>query len=109
MDRLEHLFLSGFTQVDYLRRQISEDQLSDGSGEPLNENRFILRHARVRLDGDWRYAGFSGDDWWRESQLIPHFDAVAEWVEEMVPRGLDAITPDEVSDGLPIQITEIFN
>jgi hypothetical protein len=57
--RLAHLYLSGFTQVDYLHRQISEDQLADGSGEPLNENRFLLRHARVRLDGDWRYAGFS--------------------------------------------------
>jgi membrane protein required for colicin V production len=69
--------------------------------------RAVLLVAVFVLAG--RYTGFSGDDWWRDSQLIPHFETVAEWVEEMAPRGLDAITPDEVSDKLPMEISEVFD
>ncbi|MFT4628298.1 MAG: hypothetical protein ACI8PZ_006993 [Myxococcota bacterium] len=49
--------VSGFAQIDYLRRQISEDELSDGTGELLNEDRFLLRHARIRVAKDWRHVG----------------------------------------------------
>ena len=52
------LTLSGFFQFDYVRLDRSSDQLSDGSGEPLNEDRFFVRSGRLRLEGDWTYAGF---------------------------------------------------
>jgi len=54
---VEHVEISGIIQAEYLRRQISEDQLADGSGQPLNENRFLLRRARIGVDGEWRYVG----------------------------------------------------
>src|SRR4051812_6647692 len=40
--------LSGFLQADYVRSQESEDQLADGTGAPLNQDRFLVRRARVR-------------------------------------------------------------
>ncbi|MBX2803832.1 MAG: hypothetical protein KTR31_39515 [Myxococcales bacterium] len=49
--------VGGFAQVDYLRRQISEDELSDGTGEPLNEDRFLVRRVRLRVNREWRYVG----------------------------------------------------
>jgi hypothetical protein len=49
--------VSGYSQIDYLRREISLDELSDGTGEPLNEDRFAVRRARLRLDRDWRHVG----------------------------------------------------
>ena len=55
-----------------------------------------------------RAIGFSNDDWWLDSTLIPHFDPVAEWVEEMAPKGLDAITPDKASEGLLTDVAEVF-
>lgn len=54
---LDHFRFGGFVQVDFLRRQISEDELSDGTREPLNETAFVLRNARVGVDADWRYVG----------------------------------------------------
>jgi hypothetical protein len=56
---LDGVEISGFSQIDYLRREISLDELSDGTGEPLNEDRFLVRRARLRVDRDWRYVGFS--------------------------------------------------
>lgn len=54
-DWLEGLELSGFAQIDYQNRQISLDELSDGTREPLNEDRFAVRRARVRVGHAWRY------------------------------------------------------
>lgn len=53
--------VSGYAQIDYLRKQISLDELADGSGEPLNEDRFLIRHARLKLQRDWRYVGLSSE------------------------------------------------
>lgn len=50
--------LSGYAQVDYQRLELSSDQLADGTGTPLNEDRVIIRRARARLSGDWTYLGF---------------------------------------------------
>lgn len=66
--------------------------------------RGILLLAVFILGG--RYAGFSADDWWNDSYLIDHVGVVADWVEEMAPRGLDAITPDEPAESLPIDLPE---
>ncbi|TPV95145.1 MAG: hypothetical protein B7733_11550 [Myxococcales bacterium FL481] len=57
---LEHTQIFGLTQVDYTRRQISADELSDGDREPLNEDGFTLRRARVGFVSDWKWAGGSG-------------------------------------------------
>jgi hypothetical protein len=53
--------LSGFMQVDYLRRDISIDELSQDGREPLNEDGFLFRHARLRLDRDWTWVGMSAE------------------------------------------------
>jgi hypothetical protein len=50
--------LRGYVQLEYARFDRSSDQLSDGSGEPLNENRFFVRDARIKLLADWGYVGF---------------------------------------------------
>jgi hypothetical protein len=50
---------TGFAQVDYLRLERSLDELSDGNREPLNENRFLVRHARLRLSRDWQHIGLT--------------------------------------------------
>jgi hypothetical protein len=42
------LWLSGFLQADLAFRQSSEDQLNTSTGAPLNEDRFVLRRARLR-------------------------------------------------------------
>jgi len=55
---LEDLEIGGFGQIDYTRRQISTDELSDGTREPLNEDRIFVRHLRLRLGRDWRHVGF---------------------------------------------------
>lgn len=45
----------GYVQAEYQSHQESEDQLQQG-GVLLNKDRFLLRRARLRLDGDWQYA-----------------------------------------------------
>lgn len=54
---IDHVHVGGFAQVDFLHRQISRDELSDGSREPLNETGFLLRNARLGVAGEWRYVG----------------------------------------------------
>lgn len=49
------LRLSGYVQAQYESHQDSEDQLQDG--KPLNLDRFLVRRARLKLEGDWKYAG----------------------------------------------------
>ncbi|HNN91552.1 MAG TPA: hypothetical protein PKI03_04760 [Pseudomonadota bacterium] len=49
------LSLSGFVQADvYAYRQDSQDQLDNGSGQPLNETRFLIRRARLRAQAEAR-------------------------------------------------------
>jgi len=47
---LEGLSIGGFAQTDLSVRQSSSDQLNNSSGEPLNQNRFVLRRARLRTE-----------------------------------------------------------
>lgn len=55
------LRLSGFVQADaYLYRQDSQDaddQLDNATGQPLNETRFLIRRARLRLQAQTQYVG----------------------------------------------------
>ncbi len=52
----ESLQVRGYVQAQYESHQDSEDQLLPG-GAPLNQNRFVLRRARVRFDRLWKYGG----------------------------------------------------
>ena len=47
--------LAAYLQSEYQSHQDSDDQLQQG-GSPLNKERFVLRRARIRIDGDWKYA-----------------------------------------------------
>ena len=50
------------------------------------------------------FAGFTNDDWWGDSKLIPHLEVVADWIKVIAPEGLELIVPDEEADGLPVPI-----
>lgn len=53
------LSLSGFVQADvYAYRQDSQDQLDSGTGQPLNETRFLIRRARLRAQAEARALPF---------------------------------------------------
>src|SRR5262249_13087932 len=45
--------LSGFAQLDYQTRQSSQDQLNNATGAPLNEDRFLVRRARAKVELDY--------------------------------------------------------
>jgi hypothetical protein len=45
----------GFVQAQYQRNELSEDQLAP-NGEPLNQDQFALRRARLRIDHGWENA-----------------------------------------------------
>jgi hypothetical protein len=47
--------IGGFVQAQYEHNQRSEDQLQQG-GDPLNQDRFVVRRGRVRLDQGYQYA-----------------------------------------------------
>ena len=49
---IQGLSLGGFAQTDLSVRQSSSDQLNNSTGEPLNQNRFVLRRARLRTEID---------------------------------------------------------
>lgn len=49
------LSLSGYVQTDFVTSQLSENQLNPTSGAPLNQDRFLIRRARLLLDMDRAY------------------------------------------------------
>lgn len=49
-----------------------------------------------------QYAGFSNDNWWLQSRLIPHIQVVANWIEVMAPKGLDLLVPDDEAEAQPV-------
>jgi hypothetical protein len=55
-DLRSHLAVGAYLQSQYERHQDSEDQLRPG-GVLMNRDRFVVRRGRVRLNGDWAYAG----------------------------------------------------
>lgn len=50
------------------------------------------------------FTGFDNDGWWEDSALIPHFQVLADWIEEMAPAGYDLIVPDEPAESMPIDL-----
>jgi hypothetical protein len=49
------LKIGGYVQAQYQHNAISEDQLQQG-GSPINQNEFLVRRARLRLDRGWDFA-----------------------------------------------------
>jgi hypothetical protein len=47
--------VGGYIQAQYQHSQLSDDQL-DTSGTPLNQDRFVVRRARLRVDHGWEHA-----------------------------------------------------
>jgi len=47
--------LYAYLQADYQLRQSSEDQLDPTSGQPLNQDRFLIRRARLGVTMDRRF------------------------------------------------------
>lgn len=47
--------ISGYVQTQYEGSQQSEDQLQQGGGA-LNQNRFVVRRARLRIERQWQFA-----------------------------------------------------
>jgi membrane protein required for colicin V production len=64
--------------------------------------RGILLVALFVIGG--QYSGFDNDDWWLQSRLLPHVEAVADWIKVMAPKGYELIIPDEVADKLPVEL-----
>jgi hypothetical protein len=48
-------FVGGYVQGQYQQSQLSQDQL-DANGSPLNQNRFLVRRARLRFERGWDFA-----------------------------------------------------
>ena len=49
---------------------------------------------------------FDQDEWWHESNFLPHFVVVSDWIAEMAPHGYDMIVPDAPADELPIELPD---
>lgn len=49
------LKIGGYLQSQFQHNQASEDQLQQG-GTPLNQDEFLVRRARLRIDRGWDYA-----------------------------------------------------
>ena len=56
VDENDRLKVVAYAQAQYETHQDSEDQQLPG-GALLNQNRFVLRRARVKLLRDWKYGG----------------------------------------------------
>jgi len=71
-------------------------------GSAFGALRGLLLAALFVLAGE--FAGFNNDNWWLQSRLLPYFEVVADWIQEMAPKGYDLIIPDEVADELPVDL-----
>ena len=71
-------------------------------GSLFGAARGILLVALFVMAGS--YSGFSNDDWWIDSTLIPHLEVVAEWLEIMAPQGLDMVVPDRPAESIPVEL-----
>ncbi|MDJ0905131.1 MAG: CvpA family protein [Woeseiaceae bacterium] len=63
------------------------------AGTVFGAGRGVLLVALLVLAGE--FAGFSNDEWWQRSLLIPYLEQVADWIEVMAPQGYEILVPDE--------------
>lgn len=89
-DFLSGVKISGLGQVDYLRLDRSSDELGDGNGEALNEDRFTVARARVAFEREWQYVGIHS-----QTELFADGGAqpVAFDVEAMLPGSQEGGAP----------------
>ena len=71
-------------------------------GSLFGATRGIILVAVFVIGG--QFAGFDNDEWWLNSQFLPFFQVIADWIREMAPHGLDLITPDAPAESLPVDI-----
>ena len=87
--RLSWLTVSGFVQADLNVKQTSQDQLNASTGVPLNDNRFLIRRARLRAAVDQGYfaGAFELDaNTVNGAQVRPlNVEATLKWPSEGVP------------------------
>ncbi len=84
----------GFAHVDWVAgRESSRDEIDSASGEPLNENRFVITRARARVEGE--RGAFGGrlelDANTLRGPTLRPFEANLSW---RWPRGQPFATPD---------------
>ena len=86
---VEGLSISGFVQADLNVKQTSQDQLNASTGVPLNDNRFLIRRARLRAAVDQGYfaGAFELDaNTVNGAQVRPlNVEATLKWPSEGVP------------------------
>jgi membrane protein required for colicin V production len=63
------------------------------AGAVFGAARGLLLVALLVLAGE--FAGFSNDEWWQRSLLIPYLEQVAEWIKVMAPQGYEILVPEE--------------
>lgn len=63
------------------------------AGAVFGAARGLLLVALLVLAGE--FAGFSNDEWWQRSLLIPYLEQVAEWIEVMAPQGYEILVPEK--------------
>ena len=63
------------------------------AGAIFGAARGVLLVALLVLAGE--FAGFSNDEWWQRSLLIPYLEEVADWIEVMAPQGYEILVPEE--------------
>ena len=71
-------------------------------GSGFGALRGVLLTALFVIGG--QFAGFDNDEWWLESELLPHFEKVADWIKVMAPKGYELIIPDGTATELPIEL-----
>jgi len=68
--------------------------------------RGVLLVALAVIGG--QFAGFSGDNWWLESKLIPRLEVVADWIKVMAPKGFELLIPDDDAESVPVEVSLDF-
>jgi hypothetical protein len=81
--------LAGYVQADFVRSQESQDQLNQGSGQPLNVDRFLIRRARLKLSDAWAHAEYAAEadlNTVQGPQLgIRHLEVALGWPRRAAP------------------------
>jgi hypothetical protein len=88
----KELSIGGYVHADWVAfRQSSESQLNGSTGEPLNEDRFLLRRGRIRLESDQGlvHGAFELDANTLSGLQVRPFNAEVsvKWPESMAYRG----------------------
>jgi hypothetical protein len=78
------LSFGGFVQADgVLYDQASQDEVNPSTGDPLNNTRFLIRRARLRVQADYRYLSavleFDGNTMTGSTARITNAEVSIQW------------------------------